>query len=615
MAEEILFKPNELYTKELKDKFHNASEKYFDDLVAKSSINVEENRRHVADYNKKRAILDKYENQLSSAKGKRAVLITFSVVSIVIGIIFLYIGIVGIVSSPAVFIGVGAFLFVSGIAGIILSVIFLNKRVKSLKESTSSARQETEAAQKICWVDMVPLNAIYDWNMPSEIMRSATPIINLDKYFNNERLAYLVDKFGMPMPDDPDESVLGVLSGSIQGNPFVEQKLLKHHMGQKTYTGSLTITWTTTYSDSKGNVHTQVHTQTLVASLTKPAPIYSEVTILAYGNEAAPHLTFSRIPTKPHLLNEREREKTVAKEMKKLIKKSEKDIASGNGKAFTAMGNDEFDVFFGALDRNNEVEFRLLVTPLAQKNMVELIEDPFPFGDDFSMKKKYMMNYVCSAHSQGFDYLKHPANFFSYSVDLAKNLFVSYCDQFMQNLYFDLAPLLSIPLYQMHKPHEEIFKTRSTSLNQFEHEVLANAMPRAIFEPEGASPNLPLLIKETRVRTSDGVDNVSFHTFSYIEVPQTTYISKLGGDGYWHEVPVHWIRYDLVEKDNVASFAPVGGSRAEFNEKKLNGFFDDKFNPDNLYYERGLLAIYNDDNEINNKNDKYSLHSLFSKEK
>ena len=50
---------------------------------------------------------------------------------------------------------------------------------------------------------------------------------------------------------------------------------------------------------------------------------------------------------------------------------------------FTEMGNAKFDALFGAVDRNNEVEFRVLFTPLAQKNMLDLLTDKNHYGDDF----------------------------------------------------------------------------------------------------------------------------------------------------------------------------------------------------------------------------------------
>ena len=71
---------------------------------------------------------------------------------------------------------------------------------------------------------------------------------------------------------------------------------------------------------------------------------------------------------------------------------------------YQRFGNDEFEVLFGGTNRNNELEYRLLFTPLAQKNLLSIIKNPIPYGDDFSFIKDKMINVIRSNHSQTFDY-------------------------------------------------------------------------------------------------------------------------------------------------------------------------------------------------------------------
>ncbi|HBS02695.1 MAG TPA: hypothetical protein DEA63_02375, partial [Firmicutes bacterium] len=193
----------------------------------------------------------------------------------------------------------------------------------------------------------------------------------------------------------------------------------------------ITIHWTTTYHDKNG-VHVENHSETLVASITRPAPFYHTDTRLIYGNEAAPHLSFSRAPSGVSNLSEKEKDKLAAEGIKRIKKLSEKQLKDGSKHVITPMGNDRFDAFFGADDRNNEVEFRLLFTPLAQKNMLDLIENPAPYGDDFVMVKEGMVNSIASAHSQGFDYSADPERFAGYDYQAMKGGFVSYCDSYIQ---------------------------------------------------------------------------------------------------------------------------------------------------------------------------------------
>ena len=132
--------------------------------------------------------------------------------------------------------------------------------------------------------------------------------------------------------------------------------------------------------------------ETLRAYVNKPKPIYSTETYLVYGNEAANHLRFSRMPSCINSLDEKGIEKYVRKHEKDLTKLSEK--AQKNGGNYTPLGNSEFELFFGGLDRDNEVEYRLLFTPLAQKSMLQVLKSKVGYGDDFKFIKDKGLNVI-----------------------------------------------------------------------------------------------------------------------------------------------------------------------------------------------------------------------------
>ena len=115
----------------------------------------------------------------------------------------------------------------------------------------------------------------------------------------------------------------------------------------------------------------------------KPIPVYSEERFLLYGNDAVPGLTFSRSPSSLsggdgilHSLH------------KKIVIGGLKDFSRNleDESQFTLMANHDFEAFFHATDRNNEIDFRLLFTPLAQQQMLKLLKDKkIGFGDDFAL--------------------------------------------------------------------------------------------------------------------------------------------------------------------------------------------------------------------------------------
>ncbi len=598
-SKEILYKPKDLYEKQLKQQYHKGAEDYFDKLAKESEVDEKANAQHVSEYNDlclKKKVADE---KLGSSKGLRTFFIVLIVLCFLGG---LGCGVFGFMQISTmwwlliiaiVLIGVGIYL-------IIHITNSLNKVISQRQEVVNKLQKEVDAKLKECYADMEKLNASFDWSLPSKIMEDVTNIIDLDPYFSEKRLCYLVDKFGFEGEGKENESILGILSGNIQGNPFILKKTLEENYKDKVYEGTLTITWTTYTTDSKGNRVSHHHSQTLRATTTHKAPFYSKNTILVYGNEAAPHLNFSRAPSSINSLDERAREKTVNSKMKEINKKADKAITSGS--TFTPTGNDEFDVFFGGLDRNNEVEFRLLFTPLAQTNMMALLSDPKPYGDDFYMVKEGMVNYICSKHSQSFDYSASPNTYISYDYKVSRNSFVTYCDEFIKHLFFDLAPLLSIPLYQMHKPKEYIYeKDIASNYSYYEHETIANSMNQDLFMPKNCDPSLPVMIKSVSAKKKGEVDHIKVHTYSYKTTPKIDYVPVLGGDGITHDVPVHWIQYDRFDGDNSFDLAYTGASRKDFNEKvhdnkKLSELIGSS---KAAFFGRGMVSMLLDDESRN----------------
>lgn len=589
-SKDILYKPKDLYNNMLKDQYHQGAEKYFDKLSKDAKVDVEANRGHVKKYNELNDKINTLENTVNSNNAKKIAALVFIIIGFIAGFFLLMGGLLNIETAW--------YLLLIGIAFIGLSIFLLvyhnkkKKEMKSQEDQLKKLKEEAENWKQVCFNDLKALNDSYDWNIPATIMENVTNIIDLDPFFSIERLSYLIEKFGFKEIKEGNVSVLGVLSGNIQGNPFVLEKLLEEKLEMKRYSGQLTIHWTTYSYGSKGRRVAHHHTQTLTAYASHPAANYKAQTILVYGNEAAPHLHFRHSPSDINSLKtDKEKENAVKTGMKEIQKYADKCIQEG--KTFTPMGNDAFDVFFGGLDRDNEVEFRLLFTPLAQNNMLSLLNDPIPYGDDFYMVKDGMVNTICSAHSQNFNYSSDPKDYIGYDIDSCRENFIHYCDQFIQSLYFDLAPLLSIPLYQMHKPREYIYeRSLPSNYSSFEQEAMANSLNLNAFAPTGANPNLPPILKVRGASKIGKSDKVSIHAYSYHTTEMVDYVSVRGGDGRYHDVPVHWTKYDRVDSDNVMELKNIGSSRKDFleklNEEKLRSLITEK---DYVHYERGLLAM------------------------
>lgn len=609
MSEKILYRPKELYKTQLKDQYHKGAEKYFDDLTKESKVNKEANKIHVQEYREAEIEEKDAEKKRNSARGLKIFVLVMSIISLVVSAVFLFLGI----RTPEAWYCflVMAFLLALGILGIVWVNVSLKKKQAAAQNILDEKKEATKQKYQSCVQDMAPLNALFDWNAPAIIMEKATPIIDLDPVFSNKRLDYLMNHYGLKEETSPDVSVVGITSGEIQGNPFILEKVREHTLGTKTYHGELVISWTETYTDKDGT-HTRTRTQTLHASVTKPCPYYGYSTRLIYGNDAAPRLHFSRMPNSLSSKGEKDKEKGVSKKMKELRKRAEKEIMDGKKNPFSPMDNEKFEVLFGAEDRDNEVEFRLLYTPLAMENTLALLEDKTPFGDDFVMVKDGMINSIASQHSQSFDYSANPANFAGFDYEKMRENFITYCDAYIEHLFFDLAPLLSIPLYQMHKSQSFIYKsTYKSNVTSFEQEVMANGMSEDPFYPEDASRDLPLMLKAISTRKEGKSDRVDIMSYSYQTIERVDYIPVHGGDGFMHDVPVYWTEYIPVEKSTPITVREVGGSRPAYMEQisqatsPLRKWLGDA---GYAHYERGLIGAFV---PFETQNDEIFLASLF----
>ncbi|MCI2068784.1 MAG: hypothetical protein LKJ88_04335 [Bacilli bacterium] len=589
-----ILEPLEMFNKQLKGQNSENAAKYFDEFAKKAGIDPKANAQAVNDYNQKCLARDLAKKEARKIHAKKVLLILLGSFVIAAGVVFIILAVAAQLFMPLyIYILLAIFLIGGGIGIIILTNKMLNGKIKDKDQALAAREAEAQAALQLCWAMMNPLNSLYDWNMQADVIKMTTPLLELDKNFDIKKYAYLEEKYGLSQLDDSFRSVNFVQSGAVQGNPFFIRKDLIQTTFMKRYTGSIVISWTTTSKDSDGNTQIVNHTQTLTAYVDKPAPAYHYETYLIYANDAAPDLSFSRIPQVSINASDRDLKHQVEKEEKKIHKASERAVDDA-GHQFTELWNPEFESLFHALDRDQEVQFRLLFTPLAQKNELNLIKSKAPYGDDFNFTKVKCLNIIYSRHSQALDYSGNPGYFIDYDLNNAKKKFVSYCDNYFQGLFFDMAPLLSIPLYQQNKPQEYLYKQEyEMNISPYEDMVLANSFDRNLLKPLNA-------VTESILRTSfegkeGDSDKIRITAHAYSGTQMVDYISVLGGDERIHQVPVYWVKYDPVSKDTFMVIKKYPTTRYSYNHQGLadllSAFQTKTFGASGLHYERCLLAM------------------------
>ena len=561
-----LLEPISFYKNTLKQRVHDAACTFFDSIVKKAAINVDENRDTVNKYDNASERLSDAKKRLNKINILKGFTIFFVIAFLLVGIGLIVYG--SVEDELGLGLGVGIPSILVGIALIIVICLVINKKQKERRAIVERISKECEQLYGLACTQMSPLFQYYDYSTAYEIFDEAVDIINFDKFFDKAKLRYLIEKCDYVVDEDESHSTLYVKSGEILGNPFILKKTKFQVMQNKQYTGSRTVVYTQTYTDSEGHTRTRTVTETLYAHVYKPAPVYGNYTDLIYGNQAAPDLSFSRTPTSLDAnMKDKERDKFLRKKAADLQKMAEDSLKKG--RYFTPLANTEFEVFFNGLDRDNEQQYRLLFTPLAQKNYKELFQTDQGYGDDFEFIKKRRTNYISSAHAQSKQLIIEPTDFLSHSHDIAKDLFVNYVNEFFRSLYFDFVPLLSIPLYQQLKTTEYIYETAIESNNtMYEAEMVSNRFDEDTFKN-------PLSITETILKShfvekNGESDKVVVRAHSFAGEDRVDIVPVMARNGVLYDVAVPWIEYIPIHQDNVVQVKKMDTTRPTYLNK-ING--------------------------------------------
>lgn len=561
---EDIHEPLDQFRDTLRDQHAENTAELFDKLVERAGIDIPANRKTVAE-------IRRLEASIASETSRRSAWSAFNVVCIVAAVL------------AAILIGVSLYSASNGsplldesgyaiagavvLGGTLLSLLLCRPKLREADARLADLNEQRNAAEQVGWEQMAALNRLFDWAQPANLIHKTAPRIEFDPYFSVGRLCDLQRVYKWDGTFNQSRSVLFSHSGEINGNPFVLAETRFCEMVQKTYHGSLTITWSESYTDANGRRQTRLRTQTLHASVQKPYPTYPEEKVLIYGNEAAPDLTFSRVPSSLSGLSDNVLSRWRKKAEIKRLEKFSRNLDDEYG--FTMMANQEFEALFHATDRSSEVQFRLLFTPLAQREMLKLLKDKeVGYGDDFRFTKYHCINMIRPEHLQSLPIDTNPAQFQSYDYDASRQAFLSFNEEFFRGLYFTLAPLLAIPLYQQYRSHESIYGTKNDRCSSFwEHESLANFFGTGRFKhPECVTE---CLLKTQSSIAPDGSTRIDVTAHGYRGIPRTDYVSVFGGDGRMHDVPVNWTEYLPVQQTSPLSMVEAEGLSLQDYQDRL----------------------------------------------
>ena len=507
----VIFNPMEEFDSKYKAKHLEHTTRFFDSLVKQSGVDIEQNRKTVALY-------EQHCERLAELRKKLTWLRFFRVLMCIT-----------LVLIPLV-------------------ILKLNPRIRTLKSEIEEADKRDDELLQQAQRQMEPLSRLFSDRDSLTLIESTLPSLKFEPCLSVRQEADMKINYDFDGDSDIEESTIDVLAGSYNDNPFLFENKLIHTMGTETYHGYRTIHWTETYRDSNGHLRTRTRSQTLHATVTKPKPFYSTRVVLNYCSQGGPDLSFSRDATNLDEKNERQIDRYVRRGERRLKRKTDRAISDGGD--FMSMSNTDFEVLFDALDRNNEVQFRTLFTPLAQTNMVDLLLSKTGYGDDFNFVKCKRTNRIISEHSQGRDMILQAESYRSHSYDVIRSNFIDKNTEFFKAVYFDFAPLWAIPMYQERPVHSLKPIPDYTQLYSLkESEALANLLDaRQVVHPHTKTQ---AILKASFVSSRGGVDKTKVTAYSYDIIGRVDIIPVLGGDGRFHNVSVRWDDYiPLVSRND-----------------------------------------------------------------
>lgn len=531
------------YNNELYKKHWNNTLKLHDELVEKSSVDINENKKMNDEINDIQKRIISFTKKIDKVRKTRMILTT---IILIVAVYCLF-----VTTNPELY--DASFRLIVLVITVIILIFYVIIRFKMRNTRVNAEKIKDKLnidlnnKKNAAWKQMFDLNSLFEWEHTFDLISKTVPQIKFDQKFNMNDEDILHLKYKIYLKSDRYSTITLLKSGSINNNKFVIGKKMNMSLSTKTYTGGKMIYWTERV-EYGSEVRYEKKSQFLEASVEKIVAVYESLPFLLYVNDAAPNLSFSRKASNINLKNEREINKIVKEKTKELEKKSIKSVSS----KYVSMGNNEFEALFGGTDRNNEVEFRMLFTPLAQKELISIIKTT-GFGDNFDFEKKGKINAIIPSHINRSHFIKKPSYYYSYSYQAGRNMFLDTNMSIFSDIFKALSPIFAIPLYQQTKGEEnqeKIYPNWKLAISEYEHLLSFMDVSFLASEFSKTDNNLTASLIKSDARS----DLLEVTAYGFDKLQRIEYVREYGDDGNFHTIEVPWIEYVEVSKTSIVSF-------------------------------------------------------------
>ena len=211
------------------------------------------------------------------------------------------------------------------------------------------------------------------------------------------------------------------------------------------------------------------------------------------------------------------------------------------GEDFFLLDNLTFETMFSALDRDNAQAFSELFTPLAQKNMIDVLTAS-RYGDDFAFYKRGTSHAILAEHLKDWQFDMSASNFEKHSILELRETYLRLQEAYFDHFYAALLPFLAVPSF--HEGYEFSDTTQKGYTNNYSRhakEICLNSMPDSLLRFDEADTEL--IVKVQKFGSLTEIDYDCMHISSFKKVPRISSTSIYGDDGVWHRVEVQWFEY------------------------------------------------------------------------
>ncbi|MFV8476004.1 MAG1210 family protein [Mycoplasma sp. VS403A] len=440
--------------------------------------------------------------------------------------------------------------------------IYFSKVSKTIQAQVDEIGARLFATNELLKNNLKPLKNLSTLDgIEKEIADKIFPFINLNVKTSQSAMevASLWEVAASLIPNKRNKSVRYVKSGVLNGFPFLYLSTKNMKYENVTYRGTMQVTYLKTCKvtrNGSSTVESYKYTETLVAYHTAPAPKYYVEDALYYYNDAAPSLSFIRTPNHADEFNKSQLNKFIKKQSK-LFENEYKKAINKNTSFQPILGNLKFESLFNCLDRDNEAAYRLLFTPLAQKQYEKLLlTREFSDGDNFILNKQGNFHKLIKpqlSHVEAkvpFDQYIESFDNWGLGYNELKEGFIQAYRQGMESLYKALVPFMAIPLYLDRQNNHELVNnyTENIAVEQLEADInsIKSDFYRDTLRHEDSTGE-QIYCVSNKNQNGNHVD-YSITAYGHQEIPRVEYVTVKAGNGQKYQVPVEWIEYIEVEK-------------------------------------------------------------------